>query len=47
MCMTIHQVNALILSPGGYETGDFIKAGDIMTIIYLAISVMVIYRLYM
>jgi len=47
MCITIHQVNALILSPGRYETGDFIKAGGIMTIIYLSISVTVIYLLYL
>jgi len=45
--LPIHQVNALLMSPGGYETGDFIKAGGIMTIIFLSISVILIYLLYM
>jgi di/tricarboxylate transporter len=42
-----HQVNALLMSPGGYETGDFIKAGGFMTIIYLTISVIFIYLFYL
>ena len=41
-----HQVNALLISPGGYKNGDFIRAGSVMTIIYLVISVLFIYISY-
>jgi di/tricarboxylate transporter len=33
-----HQVNALIMGPGGYRVPDFMKAGGIMTILFLVIS---------
>jgi di/tricarboxylate transporter len=33
-----HQVNALILGPGGYCVADFLKAGSIMTVIFLVVS---------
>ena len=33
-----HQVNALIMGPGGYRVPDFIKAGGIMTILFLVVS---------
>lgn len=42
-----HQVNALIMSPGGYRNADFIRAGGIMTVLYLVISVMFVYILYL
>jgi di/tricarboxylate transporter len=32
-----HQVNALIMGPGGYKVADFIKAGSIMTILFLVV----------
>ncbi|SHA03351.1 sulfur deprivation response regulator [Bathymodiolus thermophilus thioautotrophic gill symbiont] len=32
-----HQVNALIMGPGGYKVVDFIKAGGIMTILFLVV----------
>lgn len=32
-----HQVNALIMGPGGYKVTDFIKAGGIMTILFLIV----------
>ena len=34
-----HQVNALLMRPGGYKTIDFIKAGSGMTLLYLIIQV--------
>ena len=34
-----HQVNALIMRPGGYKTIDYIKAGGGMTLLYLIIQV--------
>ena len=33
-----HQVNALIMGPGGYRVPDFIKAGGIMTILFLVVA---------
>ncbi len=30
-----HQVNALIMGPGGYSVMDFMRAGGIMTIMFL------------
>ena len=32
-----HQVNALIMGPGGYSVPDFMKAGGIMTILFLVV----------
>jgi len=32
-----HQVNALIMGPGGYRVPDFMKAGGIMTILFLIV----------
>jgi len=32
-----HQVNALIMGPGGYRVADFMKAGGIMTILFLIV----------
>jgi len=38
-----HHVNVLIMSPGGYRNIDFVRAGGIMTIIYILISVGFVY----
>jgi di/tricarboxylate transporter len=32
-----HQVNALIMGPAGYRVPDFMKAGGIMTVLFLAV----------
>ncbi|MDT3736433.1 MAG: SLC13 family permease [Denitratisoma sp.] len=32
-----HQVNALIMGPAGYRVADFMRAGGIMTILFLAV----------
>jgi di/tricarboxylate transporter len=32
-----HQVNALIMRPGGYRTIDYVKAGAGMTVLYLVV----------
>ncbi len=34
-----HQVNAYIMGPGGYKTIDYIKAGTVMTVLYLAVMI--------
>jgi di/tricarboxylate transporter len=37
-----HQVNALIMGAGGYSTTDFIRAGGIMTILFLVVMLAVV-----
>jgi len=32
-----HQVNALIMGPGGYRVADFMRAGGIMTVLFLTV----------
>ena len=34
-----HQVNALIMGPGGYRVVDFMRAGGVMTVLFLVILV--------
>ena len=34
-----HQVNALIMGPGGYRVPDFMRAGGIMTILFLIVMI--------
>ncbi|MEM6729858.1 MAG: SLC13 family permease, partial [Pseudomonadota bacterium] len=33
-----HQVNALIMVPGGYRVTDFLRSGSIMTVLFLVVS---------
>jgi len=35
-----HQVNALIMGPGGYRVPDFMKAGGIMTVLFLIVMML-------
>ena len=37
-----HQVNALVMGPGGYSVADFMKAGGIMTILFLVVSLSIL-----
>ena len=41
-----HQVNALIMGPGGYQVSDFIKAGSIMTVMFIVIVVSMLNLIY-
>jgi di/tricarboxylate transporter len=41
-----HQVNALIMRPGGYRTVDYAKAGAIMTALFLTVELTVLYFFY-
>ncbi len=34
-----HQVNALIMGPGGYKVKDFVKAGGVMTVLFLVVAI--------
>ncbi|OQX41647.1 MAG: SLC13 family permease, partial [Candidatus Sedimenticola endophacoides] len=36
-----HQVNALIMGPGGYRVADYMRAGGIMTVLFLAVMMLV------
>ena len=42
-----HQVNALFLSPGGYRNADYVKAGGIMTLIFIILAVGILYLFYL
>jgi di/tricarboxylate transporter len=37
-----HQVNALIMGPGGYRVPDFIRAGGIMTVLFLIVAIVML-----
>ena len=37
-----HQVNALIMGPGGYRVADFLRAGGGMTILFLVVMLVML-----
>lgn len=41
-----HQVNALFMSPGGYRNADYIRAGGIMSILFLVLAVGTVWLLF-
>jgi len=41
-----HQVNALIMGPGGYRVKDFMRAGGLMTVIFLVVMLAMINLVY-
>ena len=41
-----HQVNALLMSPGGYRNADYLRAGGLMTLIFILIAVGLIYGIF-
>ncbi|GAB6042136.1 SLC13 family permease [Endothiovibrio diazotrophicus] len=41
-----HQVNALILGPGGYRVADFLRAGGIMTVLFLVVTLVALNLFY-
>ena len=41
-----HQVNALVMRPGGYRTVDYAKAGLVMTVIFLTVELTILYFFY-
>jgi di/tricarboxylate transporter len=38
-----HQVNALIMRPGGYKTVDYIRAGTGMTLLFIVVVLSILY----
>jgi di/tricarboxylate transporter len=41
-----HQVNALIMGPGGYRVPDYMRAGGIMTVLFLVVSLTMLNLVY-
>ena len=41
-----HQVNAFLMSPGGYRNADYLKAGIPLTLIFMVIAVILIYLIF-
>lgn len=37
-----HQVNALVMGPGGYRVADFLRAGGIMTVLFLVVMLIML-----
>ena len=37
-----HQVNALIMGPGDYHVSDFLRAGGVMTVLFLVVSLLML-----
>ncbi len=41
-----HQVNALIMGPGGYRVHDFIKSGIVMTVLFIIVMMLMMLMIY-
>lgn len=41
-----HQVNALIMGPAGYRVADFMRAGGIMTVLFLTVMMLMLNLIY-
>ncbi|MEJ2630235.1 MAG: SLC13 family permease [Acidihalobacter sp.] len=41
-----HQVNALIMGPGGYRVKDYLKAGGVMTVLFLVVMLVMLNLFY-
>jgi di/tricarboxylate transporter len=41
-----HQVNALVMGPGDYRVADFLRAGSVMTVLFLVVSLLMLNLLY-
>lgn len=41
-----HQVNALLMAPGGYRNSDYMRAGGGMTLLFIALAVPLVYLLF-
>lgn len=41
-----HQVNALIMGPGDYRVADFLRAGGIMSVLFIAVMMLMLNLLY-
>jgi di/tricarboxylate transporter len=41
-----HHVNALLMTPGGYQVSDYLKAGSILSVLFIAVSSTMLYVFY-
>ena len=41
-----HQVNAFLMSPGGYRNRDYLRAGGVLTVIFVAVAVGLVFVFY-
>ena len=41
-----HQVNALYMGPGRYRSVDFMKAGSVISIVFIVVMIGMIYLIY-
>jgi di/tricarboxylate transporter len=41
-----HHVNALLMTPGGYQVSDYLRAGSILSMIFVVVSAAVLYLFY-
>ncbi len=41
-----HQVNALLMGPGGYRVADYMRAGGVMTILFIAVLMPMMYLIF-
>ena len=44
--LSTHQVNALYMGPGQYRSVDFMKAGAVVSVVFLATMITMIYFFY-
>lgn len=42
-----HQVNALLMTPGGYRVSDYLRAGSLLSILYVALCTGMLYVFYL
>ncbi len=42
-----HHVNALLMTPGGYQVRDYLKAGSLLSLIFVTVSTSVLYFFYL
>lgn len=42
-----HHVNALLMTPGGYRVPDYLRAGSILSILFVAVTTTILYLFYL
>ncbi len=42
-----HQVNALLMGPGGYRNADYLRAGGLMSMLFIGVAVLLAYLFYL
>jgi di/tricarboxylate transporter len=42
-----HHVNALLMTPGGYRVPDYLRAGSLLSIIFVFVTTTMLYMFYL